>query len=264
MASAGAGPGKRLTRRFGIAVAASLLSLFSMSATTVAAQPPPGAGRGAPPPNGQAGAAVDLTGYWVSVVTEDWRYRMVTPPKGEFGGVAMTAAGRQIAGAWDPAKDEAEGNQCKSFGAAGVMRMPGFLHVTWENPNTLRIDTSAGTQTRLFHFGAAAPPPGESTWQGYSVAEWERAAGQPRTGNLKVVTTRLKPGYVRKNGVPYGAGTILTEWYDRVTTPTGDTWINVTTEVNDPQYLAGPFVTTSHFKKLSDGSRFKPEPCSAR
>ena len=264
MASAGAGPGKRLTRRFGIAVAASLFSLFSMSATTVAAQPPPGAGRGAPPPNGQAGAAVDLTGYWVSVVTEDWRYRMVTPPKGEFGGVAMTAAGRQIAGAWDPAKDEAEGNQCKSFGAAGVMRMPGFLHVTWENPNTLRIDTSAGVQTRLFHFGAAAPPPGEPTWQGYSAAEWERAAGQPRTGNLKVVTTRLKPGYVRKNGVPYGAGTILTEWYDRVTTPTGDTWINVTTEVNDPQYLAGPFVTTSHFKKLSDGSRFKPEPCSAR
>jgi len=49
-----------------------------------------------------------------------------------------------------------------------------------------------------------------------------------------------------------------------VTTPTGDTWINVTTEVNDPQYLAGPFVTTSHFKKLPDGSRFKPEACSAR
>jgi hypothetical protein len=199
----------------------------------------------------------------VSVVTEDWRYRMVTPPKGEYGGVTMTAAGRQIADAWDPAKDEAEGSPCKAYGAAGVMRMPGFLHVTWENENTLRVDTSAGTQTRLFSFRAAQHP-SDLTWQGYSVAQWEVAAGQPRTGSLKVVTTQLKPGYVRKNGVPYSANTVLTEWFDRVTTPTGDTWINVTTEVNDPLYLAGAFVTTSHFKKLPDGSRFKLEPCSAR
>jgi len=234
-----------------------------MSAVTAGAQPPPGSGRGAPPQSGQAGAAIDLTGYWVSVVTEDWRYRMVTPPKGEYGGVAMTAAGRQIAGAWDPAKDEAEGNQCKAYGAAGVMRMPGFLHITWENENTLRVETSAGTQTRVFNFRAAQHP-SDTTWQGYSVAQWEVAAGQPRTGSLRVVTTQLKPGYVRKNGVPYSANTILTEWFDRVTTPAGDTWINVTTEVNDPQYLAGPFVTTSHFKKLPDGTRFKLEPCSAR
>jgi hypothetical protein len=238
--------------------------MLILSAATAAAQPPPdGAGRGAPPQSGQAGAAIDLTGYWVSVVTEDWRYRMVTPPKGEYGGVAMTAAGRQIASAWDPAKDEMEGNQCRAYGAAGVMRMPGFLHITWENENTLRVDTSAGTQTRLFNFRAAQHP-SEMTWQGYSVAQWEVAAGQPRTGSLKVVTTQLKPGYVRKNGVPYSANTVLTEWFDRVTTPTGETWINVTTEVNDPQYLAGAFVTTSHFKKLPDGSRFKPEPCSAR
>ena len=83
MASDGAGRDRRLTRLFGVAVAAAIFSMSSMSAATAAAQPPPGGGRGAPPPNGQAGAAIDLTGYWVSVVTEDWRYRMVTPPKGE-------------------------------------------------------------------------------------------------------------------------------------------------------------------------------------
>jgi hypothetical protein len=175
----------------------------------------------------------------------------------------MTAAGRQIASAWDPARDEAEGNQCKAYGAAAVMRMPGFLHLAWDDENTLRVDSSAGTQTRIFHFRAAQHTV-DATWQGYSVAQWEVAAGQPRTGSLKVVTTLLKPGYVRKNGVPYGANTMLTEWFDRVTTPTGDTWMNVTTEVNDPEHLAGAFVTTSHFKKLPDGSRFKPEPCSAR
>ena len=248
----------------GLAIAATLCMT---SAAPAFGQPPPGGGRGGPPRSGQAGAALDLTGYWVSVVTEDWRYRMVTPPKGEYGGVNMSPAGRKIADAWDPAKDEAAGEQCRAYGAAGVMRMPGFLHITWENDNTLRIDTSAGTQTRRFYFGAARPPAAEPSWQGYSRAEWETAAttpGEPRTGNLKVVTNRMKAGYVRRNGVAYSANTVLTEWYDRITTPAGDTWLNVTTEVSDPEYLNGAFVTTSHFKKLPDGARFKPEPCSAR
>src|ERR1051325_2701678 len=61
-------------------------------------------GRGATP---QASAPFEMTGYWVSVVTEDWRYRMVTPPRGAFGGAPLNPAGRQAAMAWDPAKDEA-------------------------------------------------------------------------------------------------------------------------------------------------------------
>ncbi len=96
-----------------------------------------------------------MTGYWVSVVTEDWRYRMVTPPKGSFGGVPLNAAGRQAANAWDPAKDEAAGGTCKSYGAAALMRVPGRWHITWENDTTLRVEADAGMQTRLFHFGGA-------------------------------------------------------------------------------------------------------------
>src|SRR5215472_12603674 len=102
------------------ALAFALLLLLSTSAFT---QPPPGGrggrgGRGGPPPTGKAAAAFDPTGYWVSVVTEDWRYRMVTPPKGKFGGVPLNPEGRRVAEAWDPAKDEADGQQCKSYGAA--------------------------------------------------------------------------------------------------------------------------------------------------
>jgi hypothetical protein len=251
-------------------VRAALLAVAALAIllpAPVHAQPPPGAGRGGPPRAARESAVIDLTGYWVSVVTEDWRYRMVTPPKGEYGGVTMTAAGREIAAAWDPAKDAADGNQCRAFGAAGVMRLPGFLDIAWDNDNTLRMNLSAGTQTRLFHFGGAAAPAGEPTWQGHSIAQWEVAAvarGGPRTGNLKVVTTGLRPGYVRKNGVPYSAAAVLTEWYDLVTTPAGDQLLNVTTEVNDPLYLGAPFVTTTFFKKLPDGARFKPEPCSAQ
>jgi len=207
-----------------------------------------------------------MTGYWVSVVTEDWMFRMVTPPKGQYLGVPLNAAARRVADTWDPAKDEAAGEQCKSYGVAAVMRIPGRLHVTWDNDVTLKIDTEAGTQTRLLHFSGEIPKNTEPSWQGYSVAEWEQAAvgrGQSRNGDLKVVTTRLLPGYLRKNGVPYSENAIVTEWYDLHRDPSG-TWLVVSTEVKDPQYLAVPFITSTHFKKLPDNAPWKPEACSSR
>jgi hypothetical protein len=208
-----------------------------------------------------------MTGYWVAVVTEDWRYRMVTPPKGAFGGVPLNAEGRQTANAWDPAKDEAAGGACKSYGAAGLMRVPGRFHITWESDSTMRVDTDAGTQTRTFHFGGAEPANPEPSLQGYSAAQWEYAAGArgaARSGDLKVVTTHLLPGYLRKNGVPYSGNAVVTEYYDRIAGPNGDQWLVVTTQVNDPQYLTMPFVTSTHFKKLADAAGWDPQPCSAR
>jgi hypothetical protein len=208
-----------------------------------------------------------MTGYWVSVVTEDWRFRMVTPPKGAYNGIPLNAEGRKLADAWDPAKDEASGNQCKSYGAPGLMRVPGRFHITWENDTTMKIETDAGTQTRLLHFAGKDSPAGEASLQGYSVAQWEVAAtgrGQARTGNLKVVTTHLSPGYLRKNGVPYSASTEVTEYYDRLTAENGDEWIVVTTEVRDPQYLSTPFINSTHFKKQVDAKGWMPEPCTAK
>ena len=82
-----------------------------------------GQGGGAPAPlTPRANAPEDITGYWVSLVTEDWRFRMVTPAKGDYASVPINPAGRKIADAWDPAKDEAAGDQCKSYGAAAIMR----------------------------------------------------------------------------------------------------------------------------------------------
>ena len=241
-------------------------------AAALPAQPPPGGrggrgGRGGPPPSPKAAAPFDITGYWVSVVTEDWRYRMVTPPKGAFGGVPLNAEGRRVANEWDPAKDEASGQQCKSYGAPAIMRVPGRLHITWDNDTTLKIETDAGTQTRVFHFGASAPPSGDPTWQGYSVARWEPATtgrGQARSGDLKVETTHLLAGYLRKNGVPYSANAELTEYYDRIKAENGDDWLVVLTEVRDPQYLTMPFVTTTHFKKLPDAQGWDPQPCATK
>src|SRR3984893_10298650 len=130
---------------------ATVLSIFAATALFVALALGQGRGGGqaGPPPSPRDAAPMDLTGYWVSIVTEDWRYRMVTPPKGDYAAVPLNPEGRKVADTWDPAKDEAAGNRCKAYGAAAIMRVPTRLHFTSENDNTLRIETDAGTQTRL-------------------------------------------------------------------------------------------------------------------
>jgi hypothetical protein len=241
-----------------------------------AAGTPPAAqaqgGRGAPAAGARANAPIDLTGNWVSVIAEDWEFRMVTPNKGIFDTLTLNNEGRRVGNAWDPAKDEAAGEQCRAYGAANIMRIPTRLRVSWDNDTTLKVETDAGTQTRLFHFGGTPPANAEPSWQGYSVAEWESVGGgrgggrggAARSGNLKVVTTHLRPGYVRKNGAPYSDRAVVTEYFDLYTLPNGDTWFTVTTKVDDPVYFSRPLVTTSDFKKLPDASGWNPTPCSAR
>ena len=208
----------------------------------------------------------------MAVVNEDWRYRMVTPAKGDYRGVPITKEALQIVNTWDPAADEAAGNQCRSYGAAAVMRVPGRIHVTWQDDNTLRLDTDAGTQTRLFQFAPLAAPAGAPTWQGHSTARWERPGagrgGDPaappwRVGSLTVVTTNMRAGYLRKNGVPYSENARVTEYFDVAPMPNNGQLLVVTTTVDDPRYLTQPFIVSSHFKKEADASKWDPTPCSA-
>src|SRR5918995_3640688 len=111
-----------------------------------------GQGRQGGPAVPRTAAPVDLTGTWVSLVTEDWRWRMVTPAKGDYASVPMTPAARKVADAWDPARDTAAGEQCRAYGAAAIMRVPGRIRISWESDTALKVETEAGTQTRLFHF----------------------------------------------------------------------------------------------------------------
>jgi hypothetical protein len=215
----------------------------------------------------RAAAPIDLTGTWVSVVTEDWRWRMRTPPKGDYASVPLNDAGTKAADAWDPARDTAAGEQCRGYGAAAIMRMPGRIRISWDNDTTLKIETEAGTQTRLLNFVAPAQR-SEPSWQGTSIANWQIAGGgrrggnaPPRGGSLRVITTNMRPGYLRKNGVPYSANARLTEYINRTNEPNGDAWLVVTTVVEDPQYLGQPFITSSNFKKEADGAKWKPSPC---
>ncbi len=251
-----------------------------------------GAGqRGAPA--AKANAPVDLTGYWVSVVSEDWRHRMMTPRKGDFESLPLNPEGTRVANTWDLAKDNQANLQCKAFGIGGIMRQPGRIHITWQDDNTLKMEFDAGTQTRLLNFDKTKQPSSEKGWQGFSIAEWEGPAlgqrGAPRGpapardaggggaglrggpappssifegGSLKVVTTNFREGYLRKNGVPYSESASVTEYIHRLAkSPNGDDWLLVVTVVDDPKYLREPFYTSTQFKFEPNGSKFNPTPC---
>lgn len=251
-----------------LAVAALLLD-----AAGVRAQGRGGAAR--PPETAKGSAPIDLTGYWVSLVTQDWRLRMFAPPKGDYAGIALNADARKIADAWDPAKDEAAGEQCRSYGAPALMRIGGRLRITWQDDQNLKLETDAGTQTRTFSFGNSQAQGG--TWQGISKASWDylpaavvdtqgvaRGSADRRGGSLKVVTTNLKPGYLRKNGVPYSANAVLTEYFDRVAEPNGDAYLLITSTVEDPTYLAQPLTFSTPFKKQANAAGWNPTACTAK
>lgn len=242
------------------------------------------------PATPQVSAPIDITGYWVSLVTEDWRYRMLNAPKGDYYSIPLNAEGKRVADTWDAAKDLAAGKQCLSYGAPNIMREPARLHITWINEGALKVEIDAGKQTRMFLFGPAASS--EPSMQGTSVALWQTpqsiraytskiSAQDPNTpgfrdasmasppappdtrklgGTLKVVTTHIKPGYLRNNGVPFSANAVMTEYYD--VHKRGDAEYLVQTQiVEDSKYLDAPWVVSNHYRREPDGSKWDPQPC---
>lgn len=219
------------------------------------------------------GAPIDITGAWVSIVNEDWRWRMVTPPKGDFPGLPLTQAGRDAANAWDPATD----GSCKAYGVGGLMRMPTRLRISWEGDAALKIETDAGMQTRRLLFGQR--PTGSTTrsLQGFSSASWDLPpatvtaqvtgevqggnAYRPPGGSLKVVTTNTSGGWVRRNGVPYSENTVITEYFDRFKAQDGREWLTVLTVLEDPTNFNGPFLTSSHYRREDSEAKWFPKPC---
>lgn len=248
-------------RRIVLVAAAAALSIVTLRAQ--GAQQP-----AAPSATPRAAAPIDLTGTWVSLVTEEWRWRMTTPEKGDYISVPLSDEGRRVADTWTPAMD----GSCKAYGAGGVMWMPTRLRISWDGDQVLKVETDAGQQTRLLVFGAARTP-GARSLQGFSAAAWEPVGGQSYSrqgtragsanpdGALKVVTTNLTEGWVRRNGAPYSERTTVTEYWDRVAFPNGDDFLAVTMILDDPKYLAGEYTRSAHFKREPDGSKWRPTPC---
>ena len=257
----------RLTLIVCAAATVLLLSTLEMPAQAPAGFAK-GGGKGAAK-SARQGALIDITGQWVSVVNEDWRWRMVTPAKGDLSSVPINASGRTIASSWDLAGDRASGQLCKAFGAPALIRQPGRIRIEWEDDNTLKLDFDAGMQTRRFHFGNA-PAAGTASLQGLSTASWFKQAqsrgifgrgGAVQGGSLEVVTTNLAPGYIRPNGVPYSGKTTLKEFFDTFTLPENGSWLIVTSVIHDPEYLTQEFILSTQFKKETDASKWSPSPC---
>lgn len=243
---------------------------------TAQRQPPP------PPESARAGAPVDLTGQWVAVVTEDWRWRMVTPPKGDVASIPLSPSGEAAANNWSLAADNAAGLQCKAYGVGGLLRIPTRLRISWQDANTLKLETDAGEQTRLFNFVTTTvgnvvpeldefgPAPAERNWQGQTRAQWFKypqsrglgfGGGIGEGGSLHAVTQNMRAGYLRKNGVPYSENAIITEHFTVFEHAPGQTWLVITTIVDDPVNLQQPFVTSTNFKKEANRTGWSPGPC---
>jgi hypothetical protein len=225
----------------------------------------------------QSIAPIDLTGYWVSIVNEDWRWRMLTPPPGDFESVPLNDEGERVGNEWIAGMD----GQCEAFGVGGLMRMPGRLNITWQDEQTLRVETDAGSQVRILNF--APDEPGPPSLQGYSVARWDSVAavggrafgfgglrgfGGRRGGNdrstasyLRVDTSNVTAAWLRRNGAPYSQDATITEYIDRFTSSIGEDWLTVLTIVIDPMYLSEPFVTSTQFKRELDESKWMPTTC---
>lgn len=251
-----------------------LRSLGAVAALFAVTSPGWAQGRGAAPPKPTArrAAPFDPTGYWVAQITEDWRFRIQAAPKGDAGGIPVNAAGRRVTAAWDPDRDAASGEACKAYGVGGILRMPGRLHITWEADDVLKMETDSGNQTRWFPFGEPRGQAGD--WQGVSIASWDRQSaaisgftlgGRGGGGaSLKVITTQARPGYLARNGVPYGATATFTEYYDLFEVPGGETLLVASVEVVDPEYLTTPYWYSVHFKKQPDAAGWNPRPCAAK
>ena len=222
---------------------------------------------GGAPASARADAPIDLTGQWVAIVSEDWRWRMITPPKGDIVSIPLNLQGQQAAEAWDPARDEAAREQCKAYGAPGLMRGPIRMRIAWQDDSTLKLDTDYGMQSRLLRFGTSPAQSAPRSWQGQTTAQWSvrgGGRGAQRFGSLQTVTTNLRAGYLRKNGVPYSERTVFTEYWDVHTLPNGDRYLVNTNVVDDPVYLQAPFQTAIHYKQERDTSKWDPTPCDAR
>ncbi len=230
---------------------AIVLLVCTLGAGTLSAQNAPRSAREMAP--------VDLTGYWASVVTEDWAWRMHTPPKGDYASIPLNREGTRVANTWTEDQD----GSCKAFGAATMLRVPTRAHITWADDNTLKIETDNGRQTRLMHFGAVEPPT-THTLQGVSRAEWQMVGGRdapPATGApLKVVTTGISAAWLRPNGVPVSESAVVTEYFDWFRDG-DDQWFIVTTMVDDPTYLTERLVVSSNFRREANGAKWAPKAC---
>jgi len=202
-------------------------------------------------------AQMDLAGEWAPQFHEDQPERLGGPDVGDYAGLPINDAARMMADAWNADILSVPEHQCKPHPSDYSPRGPAQLQI-WKEVDPVSREVIAW-RTHIqwqaperWIYMDGRPHPDEfaaHTWQGFSTGEW---IGQI----LKVTTTHLKKGWIRRNGVPRSDQAELTEYFWRH----GD-YLTWTVIINDPMYLTEPMLRSSDFR-WSPGQNVGNYPCT--
>jgi hypothetical protein len=201
-------------------------------------------------------AQMDLSGAWGQRFHEDLPERGAGPEIGDYLGLPITDAARLRADSWDAGKWTMPERQCEPHPADYGPRGPASMRISSTLDPVSQDVVSWHTtlmwmlpRRTIYMDGRPRPSPNaQHSWQGFSTGQWEGDM-------LKVTTTHLKEGWIRRNGVPRSDRATLVEYFIRH----GD-YLTLVTVVKDPVYLTEPFVRTSNWV-LDPGFQLSPFSC---
>ena len=206
---------------------------------------------------GNAAAQINLAGQWNGFYHEDQPDRLPGPELGDYGGLPLNDADRKRAQAWSASILSLPLYQCRVH---PVDYASSFAQIrVWEDvdPKTqeliaIHVQHFAWNTVRTIWMDGRPHPPeyAQHTAMGFSTGEW---VGQ----TLKVHTTHLKEGWLRRNGVARSWNAVVTEHFTRH----GDilTW---SVYVDDPAYLEEPFFRNRDYV-YDPTLRMGPYPCES-
>jgi hypothetical protein len=202
-------------------------------------------------------AQLDLSGSWGQRFHEDLPERGAGPEIGDYLGLPINDAARQRAETWDAGKWTMPERQCEPHPADYGPRGPASLRIS-NTVDPISQDATSWHVTlmwmlphRTIYMDRRQPPSpyAQHSWQGFSAGEWEGDM-------LKVTTTHLKEGWLRRNGVPRSDKATLIEYFIR-----HGNYLTLVTVVRDPVYLTEPFVRTSNWV-ADPGFQMSPFSCT--
>jgi hypothetical protein len=203
-----------------------------------------------------AEAQIDLAGMWGQRFHEDSPERGGGPEIGDYTGLPVNDAARLRADSWTASKWTMPERQCEPHPADYGPRGPASLRIESvvdpisQDVAEWHVTIMWQLQRRIIYMDGRPHPSAHAqhSWQGFSTGEWEN-------GMLKVTTTHLKEGWVRRNGLPRSDKATLTEYFIR-----NDDYLTLVTIVDDPVYLTEPLVRTSDWV-LDPGVQLSPFSC---
>ena len=196
---------------------------------------------GGSPAAAQFGPApqIDLSGNWSPLMHEDWQERAPGPEAVDLLGMPVSDEARTRALTYTSSSLSLPERQCLYYPPHYLVMGPfGFSFWSDTDPVTGEViawhispavDRAAHT---IWMDGRPRPPEGAlHTFAGFTTGEWRGR------NTLRTVTTHVKEGYFRRNGVPSSDRAILTMEFTRY----GDL-LTVTAFMEDPVYLTEPWV----------------------